>query len=307
VPSRHEWALSLAYCKFKAPRTSIGLFIATSVLVIVTFIYAYYTKKLFEVTDQTRREQIKPKIKSSLHFIGPVFAVLRCQNIGRGSAKELDVNIEFYPQSGTSIRTWKEPILLPLEFRDFLLPFKSLDDIQSNIDYIIVKGECKDAFDAKEIIYDRLDVREYLANLKAAHIRVVETADEYLKYIAKNTEKIAGSLDEIKRKLPSHPYQFKQKARLLSSFHPAHFLCAEPSADREGGSYLRLHSPVRTARWSGGIIIVLTLIVSEVWNLLDSSLLILPILISVSLIMPQPSSCRQLSGSQEQMSSMYRT
>lgn len=177
-----------------------ALVIATIGLVAATLTYAFFTKRLVIVTDQARKEQLQPIVKSSLSFIGPVFVVLRSQNLGRGSAKDLDVTISFHPQTGApSTRRWMEPVLLPLGYREFFLPGNTLDQIRANTEYVTIDGECKDALGARTEIHDRLQTSEILAQLEQTRMRLVQTADEHLKSISDNTGKIAGVLDQMRR------------------------------------------------------------------------------------------------------------
>jgi len=180
---------------------SIGLAVATGGLVVATAIYAYYTKKLVGVTERTREDQTRPIIRSSVSFIGPVAGVLRCQNIGIGSATDLSVTLEAFPQTLSWKKQWDEPLLLPGGFRDFFLPFMSLEEIKSKIDFILLTGECKDAFGSKQTVYDKFNVKDYLDKLISAKMRVVESRDEILRDIVKGTEGIKKSLDDIKRTL----------------------------------------------------------------------------------------------------------
>ena len=168
---------------------------------MATLIYAYFTARLTRVTDLARRQQIQPIIRGSLSFIGPIYAVLRFQNIGRGSAIGVDAQIEVYPQGITPNWKWKEPVLLPEGFRDFFLPANSLDELEAKVEYILIKGECGTAFGGKESISDRLDVREFLSHVKANKMRLVETLDDHAKDIAKNTAGIDGKLDRISHSL----------------------------------------------------------------------------------------------------------
>jgi len=108
------------------------------------------------------------------------------------------VEIQFHSGKGTTSKRWKDPVLLPLGFRDSFLPGNSLDEIQSNTEYVTIDGQCEDAMGTKCEIHDRLDLKDFLSELKATQMRLVETAEDHLKDLAKHTGEIASKLDEIK-------------------------------------------------------------------------------------------------------------
>jgi uncharacterized protein (DUF433 family) len=177
---------------------SLGLVVATYGLIFATLIYAYFTFRLVSVTDLARQEQVQPVIRASLSFIEPFSAVLRCQNIGRGSATDVIIDIEVHPQSLASNMKWKEPVLLPLTFRDFILPGNNLDDLQSKVDYVVIKGKCKDAFGRPIYVNDRIEVKELIKNIKSSNMRFTYSAEDFLNYIADNTKKLADIENRLK-------------------------------------------------------------------------------------------------------------
>jgi len=190
--------LTFVILPLPAGNNSLSLVVATSGLIFATLIYAYFTFGLVRVTDLARREQVQPVIKSALWFLGPVAAVLRCQNIGRGSATELEATIEVFPQTLAANVKWVEPVLLPLAFRDFFLPALQFEALAATVDYVIVKGMCRDAFGRVTEIHSRVDVKDLLANIKASRMRLVDSVEDLLKDIAKHSAKLSDIEEQLK-------------------------------------------------------------------------------------------------------------
>jgi hypothetical protein len=186
---------------------SVGLVVATLGLVGATIYYAIQTKRLVQVSDRTRTEQVKPVIKTFLSFIGPVYVILRIQNIGLGAAIDFDATLDLTPKSKTFPRNWKEPVLDKGKYRDFFLPDGYLEKIGIYVDHITAKGTYKDVFGTMQEFDEKINVKEFCDMVKNAQVRYEESLEDHVKDIAENTKsiqnqigKVAEKIEEIKEK-----------------------------------------------------------------------------------------------------------
>ncbi|MHB1868771.1 MAG: hypothetical protein ACYCPP_07490, partial [Nitrososphaerales archaeon] len=181
-----------------ADAISLGLVITTIGLVGATVYYSIQTKRLVQVSERSRAEQVKPVIKAFFSFVGPIYVELRIQNIGLGAAIDFEAIIDLLPKTASFPRTWKEPVLNKEMFHDFLLPEGYLEKIKSSLDEIIVKGSCKDIFGKVHSFDEKINVKEFYQIVKNAEVAI---PDDYMKDIAKNAENIQKELNNIANKL----------------------------------------------------------------------------------------------------------
>jgi len=180
-----DWAITL---------TSTSAF-STIVLVCVTAYYAYQTKKTVEQMEKARRQQVLPVLKASLIFPGPAIIYLRIQNIGLGPAININATIKIEP--GSHSHEWLAPILNKDEYRKFLLPLSSFEEILATYERIIITGSFGDIFGTKHQIIENLDVKKLLNSLKTQPITELWIDPYPLKALDKindNLKKIADNL-----------------------------------------------------------------------------------------------------------------
>src|SRR4026209_2526166 len=99
--------------------TNYYIIILTSALVGVTIYYAIQTKRNVDaikestiVQKEATKAQFMPLIKPSIFNVGPVSIVLDIINVGKGPARELEV--EFYIEElPDARRKWKQSLLMP--------------------------------------------------------------------------------------------------------------------------------------------------------------------------------------------------
>jgi hypothetical protein len=78
------------------------LVMATAILVGVTGFYAWQTKKTVESLEKSTRYQFFPFLKAYLGFLGPTHLELIIKNVGKGPAK--DVEVDFYVEESPNTR-----------------------------------------------------------------------------------------------------------------------------------------------------------------------------------------------------------
>jgi hypothetical protein len=107
--------------------------VVTAVLVGVTGFYAWQTKKTVESLEKSTRYQFYPFLKAYLGMKGPTHLELIIMNVGKGPAK--DVEVEFLVEASPNTRKkWRHQLLMPDDFQKFLVP-KNESEVETEIAY----------------------------------------------------------------------------------------------------------------------------------------------------------------------------
>lgn len=181
---------------------AIALAFATAVLAVGTIYYALQTKDLVIETRKTREYEILPIIKASFSYIGPIYVALKLDNVGRGNAIDIDAKIHFEPTSIMAEREWKERVLVAGSHRDFMLrDYGHIDKLALYISTITVTGKFKDTLGVIHSFEEKIGTQEFVTNIQASEMRLLESVEDYLKDISKNTESIGSKIDSLSSKV----------------------------------------------------------------------------------------------------------
>ncbi len=164
---------------------------------------AIQTKDLVIETRKTREYEILPIIKASFSFIGPVYVALRLENVGRGSAIDIEATIHFEPAMNTMAeRDWNERVLVQGSHRDFMLRnYGYIQNLGTHLSRITVNGKFKDILGVIHSFNETIDTGQFSKNITASEMRLSESVEDYLKDIAEHTESIGSKIDSLSSKV----------------------------------------------------------------------------------------------------------
>ena len=180
---------------------TIILAISTVVLVCVTGYYAKQTKKTVAVLEKTAELSIRPHLKGTFQYMGPVAGDLMIKNVGNGPASKIKLSYWVEGNDSTK-RSWTKPLMMPDEFDEFFIP-KNEKEYELGHDYLInnqtimkIKGEYFDILDKQYNINDTIDITSYLKQLKKTSVRHQEPSDREIQRGIENISKSMKSIDE---------------------------------------------------------------------------------------------------------------
>jgi uncharacterized protein Yka (UPF0111/DUF47 family) len=179
------------------------LVLVTAILVGVTAFYALQTKRTVASMEKSNAYQFLPHVKSSLVELGPMDLELQISNVGKGPAKE--VNVNFYLKEAPNIKKqWNQPLLVPNDFRKFLIP-KNVNEVETHIDYfknnqttLIIKSDYRDVLGYSHMNEEVIDVTSYVAQYGKIFSPFIETPTEK---ISRSVEKIATDLSNLSQQV----------------------------------------------------------------------------------------------------------
>jgi len=181
---------------------TIILAISTIVLVGVTGYYAKQTKNTVKVLEKTAELSIRPHLKGTFQFMGPVAGNLLIKNVGNGPANKIELSYWIDGNDDTK-RNWVKPLMMPNESEEFFIP-KNKTENESSIGYfennptkIIIVGKYFDALEKEYPVNDSIDVTAYIKQFEHTNVRYKELTEEK---ISDTLKKISASLDKISRK-----------------------------------------------------------------------------------------------------------
>jgi hypothetical protein len=166
--------------------------ILTAALVGVTIYYAIQTRRSVHAVEKSTKTQFKPFIKSHIKFIGPNDIVLELRNIGKGPARDLEIDFQVN-KTIDSRRAMKEHLLIPEDFKELPISLNKTDTItdvaffKNNLTQIDIIGKYKDIFNKTQTFEENLNVTEYLTQFDRTIILYNENP---LKNIARSLESI---------------------------------------------------------------------------------------------------------------------
>jgi len=163
----------------------------TLALVLATVWLGWQTRAVAKETLKARLADYEPIIKSTLGWIGPIGVSLKIQNVGRGVAKNIEIEIEQLPEKSAP-RKWVQPLLAPNEFARLPLEPIYFKDLVSTFERIKIKGHCVDALGRTHPIDDVIDLKEIQKSVENAPQLLETTIEEQM-------GEIGNKLDEFKR------------------------------------------------------------------------------------------------------------
>jgi len=174
----------------------------TLLLVIATFVLALATFGIVLETRRARLADYQPIIKAGLGWIGPIAVSLKIQNVGKGVAKNIQLEIQQLPAKDPA-RKWVSPILPPNEFARLPLKPHYIKELASAFDKITLKGKCTDALGQPHAIEDSIDLKEILNAVEASPWLLEYPLDERVGEIDKSLKEVLRTLDEIAKQMQS--------------------------------------------------------------------------------------------------------
>jgi hypothetical protein len=192
------------------------LAIITAVLVGITGFYAWQTKRTVDSLEKSTKYQFLPYIKLYLGMLGPQDLDLRIKNVGKGPAKDLDIQFHI-KEKGEVKRTWRQQLLVPSDFISILVPNMEskeetgIEYFENNQTTIIVSAAYRDVFDKAWSNEETIDITAYVMQFKKTRSLFRE---EPLERIARNVEGISREtknmhydLRRISGEISEHEFQ----------------------------------------------------------------------------------------------------
>jgi hypothetical protein len=144
---------------------------ATVLLALATLYQALKTRDTVDQMKESRKIELIPKVKAFLYMAAQTYATLKIQNVGRGPALGVDLQIILKKDDSiVETRSVKPKIMLALEDTELILPNGLIDSILSSITSIEVKGSYVDTFGETIEEEETISVKEFVDNVKTARI-----------------------------------------------------------------------------------------------------------------------------------------
>ena len=176
--------------------------ILTLLLVLATFYLGWQTRAMAKQTLEARLVDYEPIIKATLGWIGPLGVYLKIQNVGRGVAKNVEIEIEERPTKGPPRKSF-QPLVAPGGFAKLWLDQVYFKELSERFDEITVRGKCKDTLGRSHPIDDTIDLKELKKSIETAPQLLNITLDEYVRDIGKTLEEVDKSLRNLQRQMES--------------------------------------------------------------------------------------------------------
>jgi len=142
---------------------------ATLLLALATLYQALKTGDTVNQMKESRKIELRPKVKVFLHMAAITYATLKIQNVGRGPALGIDLQIILKKdQNIVETRSVKSKIMLALEDAELILPDGLINNLLQSITSIEVKGSYTDTFGEKIEEQETISVKEFVDNVKNA-------------------------------------------------------------------------------------------------------------------------------------------
>ncbi|HJR84984.1 MAG TPA: hypothetical protein VJ772_06400 [Nitrososphaeraceae archaeon] len=181
------------------------LIFVTIALACITAYYAIQTKRTVTVLEKTANMEFLPKIKGHIHMIGPVNLDLRVSNIGKGSATDVKVDLDFIGNNSIT-RTWIQPLLNPGQFQDFFIPVSENRE-QTDIPYfeanetkVSITATYNDILGNNHTTNEEINVSEFVRQfsrtMSVYDEGTVEKISKYLKIISEEMRNLSRSLHQ---------------------------------------------------------------------------------------------------------------
>ncbi len=195
-----------------ANRTELGTFLTTELstlvpvltaaLVFATFYLAWQTRNVAQQTLKARLAEYEPIIKSTLGWIGPIGVSLKIWNVGRGVAKNIELEIRQLPEKKPA-RKWVQPLLAPNEFAR--LPFDQtyFKDLAGTFEQIRIKGQCVDVLGRTHPIEDVIDLNQIRESVEKTPQLLETTMEEHVGEIGRELEEIRRRIEEVSEQMKS--------------------------------------------------------------------------------------------------------
>lgn len=202
---------------------NIALVAVTAVLVGITAYYAKQTKKTVDSMDKATEAQFMPYLKASLAQIGPVALDLQLTNVGKGPAREIEVEY-FVQEIADSARKWTQTLMMPDDHQRFFIPSKDGQAVPSDDYYkvnqttVIIKWKCKDIFEKPHSNQETIDVSAYVKQFDtvSAHYeeRPLDEIASDMGNISRYTQGVEGHLRDIHSEISSIAHDKQREFRI---------------------------------------------------------------------------------------------
>jgi len=172
----------------------------TLALVLATVWLGWQTRRVAKETLKARLADYEPIIKSTLGWIGPIGVSLKIQNVGRGVAKNIEVEIRQFPEKDAP-RKWMQPLLAPNEFARLPLDSFYFKELTSTFEQIKIKGHCVDVLGRVHPIEDVIDLKEIKRSIENTPQLIETTIEEHIGEINRQLEGIRRHIEDIFRQM----------------------------------------------------------------------------------------------------------
>lgn len=179
----------------------VALVLLTAVLVGTTAVYAYFTWRMADEMQETRKQTLRPRLGLYVRAYGPTGGHLTLRSLGPGTALDVNVMLAFEPSGET--REWRAPIFPPGDEAQFMFPkdeesrlpgFKELVTLEIKAS---VTGSMRDVAGESHEVKERVDAAADANLLIGAH----------QVYVKSPADTVAGELKKIRETLKNPSQQ----------------------------------------------------------------------------------------------------
>ena len=127
--------------------SNLILIILNLLLVIITGVYAYLTRRMVLEMKIARENQTDANLVATPISADRVYAEVQLVNAGPGAALDVELSISLEPLLETAVKTWYSPSFLVGQKENFLLPrLDSLHELANKHNSVMVKVKWKNIF-----------------------------------------------------------------------------------------------------------------------------------------------------------------
>ena len=177
------------------------------ILIAITAIYATLTWMMLKEMREARKAELRPYIKASLDLTVSNTVFLKIQNIGKGTA--IDINAEFSLEPSENAKAkWQYRLLNQSESKRFFPPDPDkkykLDALIEKYEKVIVKITYRDIFkeEHKEILSNNL--KEFKEGLFGSRMILDTSMKKDIEDIKKYIEETSKNLKEISNQIKKY-------------------------------------------------------------------------------------------------------
>lgn len=199
--------------------SNLVLIILNLILVIITGVYAYLTRRMVLEMKTARENQSDSNVIAFPVTMGQIHAQIQLENAGPGIALDIELSISLDPPHQKATKIWKHPVLLVGQNELFLLPYEegssgleSLKQLAEKHNNLVVKLKWNNIFGHARTFHATYKLSELAQGwYNAGHLIKPKDLPEQMQKVTKSLDEIHDDIERIGRNLnpPNYPKTLK--------------------------------------------------------------------------------------------------
>lgn len=195
--------------------SNLILIILNLLLVIITGVYAYLTRRMVLEMKIARENQTDANLVATPISADRVYAEVQLVNAGPGAALDVELSISLEPLLETAVKTWYSPSFLVGQKENFLLPrLDSLHELANKHNSVMVKVKWKNIFGKSKSFSASYNLNNLAQGwYNAGHLIPPDDIPTQMEKVTKSLGEIHDDIERIGRNL-NYPKTLNTKSKV---------------------------------------------------------------------------------------------